>query len=251
MVDDLESIPTDELIEKAQRTRFEKAILKSGCFAAVLLVVVSWLAVFAMANFSFALRLYVCFMASFIVPFAVFGATKFLAEFRGRHLLRELNRRFGRWTIPAYVRYYQERLESDEIKCLFSGRGLPHGRRYWACIELDESEKLTLQTLEGHGPSREVGNDPWIKTQSSMQEIESEQSEELRRLITNTKGSGKCRISTGVRDGFPAWVAVIFGDGSEATVVSSNLSGLTDVHRQDDRIKLLRLLAKIAGCGRR
>jgi hypothetical protein len=54
-----------------------------------------------------------------------------------------------------------------------------------------------------------------------------------------------CGFKTHVIDGFPATVAVIFSDGTEATVVSSNLCGLTDDQLQDDRTKLLILAARI------
>ena len=64
-------------------------------------------------------------------------------------------------------------------------------------------------------------------------------------FIEKTQGSGTTRFSTGVRDGFPASLAVIFGDGSEATIVSSNLAGLRDEQRQDDRIKLLAMVARV------
>jgi len=251
MIDDLEFIPTNELIEKAERTPLEKAIVRSGCFVASAFTVGSWFAVFWYVADGIMPKLILCLLASIIVPFTLFSTSKFIAEFRNRHVLRELDRRFGRWNIPDYIRYYQQRNEPRAIRCVFRGQALPHGRRYWGCVLIDEAGQTSLEAAASSGLYLGIGADPWCGTECSDREFAEGEREEIRELIEKTRGTGKSLFSTGVRDGFPAWVAVIYGDGDDATVVLSNLSGLTDEQRQDDRIKLLSMVATVVCNDRR
>ena len=62
--------------------------------------------------------------------------------------------------------------------------------------------------------------------------------------IEKTKGTENSRFSNLARNGFSACTPVVFGDGSEARIVSSNLADLTDGQQQDDRIRLLMPVAK-------
>lgn len=239
----LESIPTNRLIDLAKRTALERAIIRSAFFWALIMLVGSWFSIFRFHNPKIVPGLCLCFVATIIVPLTVFSTTKFLGEFRGRHFLRELDRRFGRWNVSAYVRYFEKRQVPGTITCIFQGRGLPGGWQYHGCIVLKNNGDSEMNSAMGHG--LHLGPNPWCDTEPSHDRIAPEQLAQLMLLIEKSKGTGKIYFNTMVRDGFPATAAVLFGDGSQTTIISSNLCGLTEDLRQDDRIKLLELVASL------
>jgi hypothetical protein len=238
-----EDLPSPDLREKAKRNRLERVIGRSGWVLFPLLVLVAWWAIIAYTDSPVFFKFYLCFTALLFVPLLVFWVTTRVADFRNRHYLHELKRRFGRLPIRWYVRYFQDRLRENGIICVFQGAGLPHGGKYWACISFGDEGEAKMS--RGVCPTFNLAEDFSSIAQSEEHRIAGEAAASILALIGRTKGIGKCHFTPNVKDGFPATLAVIFGDGTKATVISCNLAGLDVLDRQDDRIKLLALVASV------
>ncbi|PQO47217.1 hypothetical protein [Blastopirellula marina] len=244
MPKDLTAIATDDLIAQAAGSRLEKAIARSALPVSLALTFAAWYAVGSFFS-SGVIVLGLGFLGSIVIPLAVFAAAKYLAEFRRRDLLRELDRRFGRWSLDAYVRYYQQHLRPGQVRCIFRGSRLPGGRRYWGYLELDGDEIRCVEATESAGRVyQRSGPHPWSETERKRCELTPEQQAEIGKLVASVHGVGRRRSDVQAKDGFPAAVAVIYGDDAEPTVISSNLGGLM---RQSDLDDGQRLLALIGG----
>jgi hypothetical protein len=88
-------------------------------------------------------------------------------------------------------------------------------------------------------------NDAGDKVEQKTIEFPPDVTLRLMSLIETTKGTGKTSFWEGVKDGFPACLAVVFADGSTPTIISANLCGTSDDQRADDRIKLLLLVSSV------
>jgi hypothetical protein len=61
--------------------------------------------------------------------------------------------------------------------------------------------------------------------------------------LEKTKESGVTRFRPTVRDGFPARLLIIFGDGTAPSKISANLASPTVEQRTDDLYRLVQLVA--------
>lgn len=243
MSHDLTAVSTDDLIAQAAGSRLEKAIARSALPVSLALTFGAW---YAAGSFftSGVVVLGLGFTASIVVPLGVFAAAKYLAEFRRRDSLRELDRRFGRWSLDAYVRYYRQRLRPGQVRCIFRGSRLPGGRRYWGYLELDGDEIRCVEATESAGRAyQRSGPHPWSETERKRCELTPEQQAEICKLVASVHGVGRPRSDLQAKDGFPAAVAILYSD-AEPTVISANLSSLM---RQSDLDDGQRLLALIGG----
>lgn len=245
MPTDLTSIPTDDLIAQAAGSPLERAIARLALPLSLALTFAAWYGIGHVFT-STILIVGTGFLASIAISLSVFWTAKYLAEFRRRNLLRELDRRFGRWSLDAYVRYYQQQLQPGEVRCLFRGNVLPAGRRYWGYLELRSDQITCAEATESTGRDyQRSGPHPWSNTERKRCEISAEQQAKICDLVAKTKGLGRRPTKIQSRDGFPASIAVIYGDGAETTLVSANLNDLIVEPNQDDCGQLLAIVAGI------
>lgn len=122
-----EHLTTAELIAKAQRNRFEQALKSSGCLFSLALLIAVWVAVFRYLPVNGVARFCIALIVSPPVVHLPLVIIRFIAHFRGRVFIRELDRRCGRWSVGAYIRYFQQRIDAQTTVCLFTGTALPGG----------------------------------------------------------------------------------------------------------------------------
>jgi hypothetical protein len=249
MMPDLQTIPTGELVQivKQRRTRIERAVGRSGCLLSILLAAAVWVGIyhFTAGELFVTLSFFWLFGAA-AVSMLVFSAVGYLRDFRLRKHVRELNRRFGRLPVRSYVRQYARRAAPSELVCLFHGTALPYGNRLWGSVWVRENGNRAVGRTISWEAWWEPRPNPWDHLEFSEYEVSESKASEICALINRTKGTGKTHVEVAVLDGFPATVAVVFGDGSKTTVFSTNLCSSVE-KEQDDRIKLLGLVASVIG----
>jgi len=242
MTPDVRTIPTNELVQRAQRNRIECAVENSGCLVAISLAVVACVLVH-LTNVDLVLKSILFGAAVAVVPLLSFTAIISAAGFRTRRVVHELNRRFGRLPIQSYVEELRGRMTPGTIACVFTGQGLPHGGSYFGQILFDESGRATVKKSFGRNSYHDTGAFAWEGVEYDDRLLPETTAKEIQSIAERTKGTGKAEFEPIVRDGFPVRLAVVFGDGTKETIISANLCGLTEEQERDDRIKLAKLVA--------
>jgi hypothetical protein len=162
---DLESIPTDDLIQAVRRNRVETLVGRSGCLLCILLLVgigyagdrviaavapivartVSpWVSLGCLLGIGAAFIFFLFTrLGEATIPMlcgAVFRIPERLADYRFRHQARERDRRFGRLPIRDYVRQFEERPRPGMVLCVYKSVDCLLGEELWCCIELNDPE---------------------------------------------------------------------------------------------------------------
>lgn len=242
---DLELTPTTDLIRSIKRNSTERAIGRTGCLLSILLATTACIAIFCFTTIHLFLKLYIGFFGSAFLSLFAYSLANYLADFRLRPRIRELNRRFGRLPVFAYERYCGQTNGSFPMVCIFHGATLPYGEQFWGSIWFGGEGVPTLVRTVSREIMYKKSPDPWDDFHYSEREIPAPKAMEIHSLIHRTKGIGKVRIPDLVMDGFPINVAVVFGGGSKPTRISANLCGLSSEQEEDDRVKLLRSVASV------
>lgn len=241
----LTDTPTAELLKKAERNSFEKAIVQLSFPLSLMLIIISWFLIFRVIVSHIFPGILLSFLAAILIPLIIGSFSKFLSEWRGSEFIDELNRRHGRWNIPQYIRYYQEQLQPGEIRCILKTRILPHGSHFWACLSQHIDRSLKFRCSQTRGSSSTLLSPPWSEVIPHEKDLTPDQSGTLRQLIQESiqRGNQPIRIEQRIRDGCPAAMAIISGDGSEPVTIVYNLDLLDAPFSDDPRLELLKHLA--------
>ncbi len=143
-------LPTNVLVERAKRNRFEQGIKRSGCSASIVVPLLLCGALWWYLPGDIVLRTLLCAGASPFVALWAYSSTEWLAGLRARHDIHELRRRFGRLPMRAYVRYFRQSQEPGTTTCLFHGSALPGFEDYWACLVFHQDGSARLESAAGH-----------------------------------------------------------------------------------------------------
>ncbi|QDT29478.1 hypothetical protein Enr10x_48330 [Gimesia panareensis] len=252
----LTDIPTAELLQRAERNAFEKGIAGAGFPLSLTLILVSWFLIFRYLVPSTIPGLLLCLLASILIPLIICWLTKFLSEWRDHSLINELNRRFGLWSIPQYIKYYRDQLQPGEIQCIFRAQALPGGCRYWARLTLDHEGNLLLKQSRSPRSISAFSTPAWSEVTTTEVTLTSEQKTSIQTLIheATAQGNQKIQMENRIKDGFPAALAIILGDGSEPITIYYYLSLLEASSSENPRLELLKIFAFLTGdfgCTRR
>jgi hypothetical protein len=243
---------TPELVERAERNAFEQILARAGWALSPIFIGLAWYFVKTDENMAPVFAFQLQFLILLIVPCLIFVASIKLADLRHRGALYELKRRFGRLSLEAYLPELQASLSKKQIACLFRGvhlskDGVPCDFRYWAEIRFSLNQRQIASvrrlTREGFGTVVNLPNMTSVHNTST----EDESVAEFITLAKHVRGLGSSKFTSKRKDGFPASAAIVYGDGAPPTIVSCNLDDLTDEESCDDRVRLVRQAALLAG----
>jgi len=241
---------TAALIERAERNAFERVLARAGWALSPPFVGLAWYFIATDENMEQAFVFQLQFLSLLIVPCLIFVASVKLADVRHKGARQELKRRFGRLPLEAYLPELQASLEKKQVACLFRGvllsqDGVPCDVRYWAEIRFPAKQTASVRRLtrEGFGSVLDLPDATAIHETTP----EGRRVADLLKLARHARGLGTSRFHSKRKNGFPAAVAIVYGDGAPPTIVSCNLDDLTEDERRDDRVRLVEQVAVLAG----
>jgi hypothetical protein len=230
-------LTNEELAEKCKRNAAEEWLHQSGCLfglltglaAAGLIISLKVLAIIAWSWFL------ICYLAFFAIPFSaipVYSLFENIARFRCRHLLRELEGRFGCRPLKEYVRAMRRTIAPGEVAMILVGRTLPLCQIWWICVRVvREGQSGTVEAR--FGPEDNAGMDIDFGTGKNPQDVftvaRRELSPEIAGRLAEMAGDvvgREVRFRSTVKDGFPVSCALVRGDTNRVTTISCNLAGI-------------------------
>jgi hypothetical protein len=240
-ISDIGSLSDEELAAKCKRNRLEERIHESspsvGCLTGIV-VALTILVLKTMGVIAWDWCFTIFFAPySILISFVlIFGLLNFVARFRCRRFLRELERRYGCRPLREYVATARRSIGLDHRVLILTGVGLPIGDRWWICVRLNGNDKsATVETRCGHGNESNFqgtyafdfgkGLHPKDFFRINRSELPSRVAEELVALSRQIEKS-RIRMNSTVLDGFPVSCALISGDTKRVKTISCNLAGI-------------------------
>ena len=250
-MDDFVRMTDEDLAERCKRNRMETWLHDSGCFvglfvgllACTTIIVVS---ILEYLPWSWCFGSYLALIAFPISVFSVYGLFEWMARFRCRHLLRELEGRYGCRPLAEYVKAMRKEIGASEIALILVGRTLPLCQNWWVCIRITDG-KSTGSVEARFGPIANAGemldfgagHNPKDSFRIATGELDPAVAGRLAELAGKIR-KRKIDVPSTVIDGFPVSFAVVIGATNEVRIISCNLAGIPETQNNEPHILLAR-----------
>jgi hypothetical protein len=153
-LEDFTRMSDEVLTVRCQRNRLEEWLHGSGCLIGlvcgfVAAATVITLSVVGVMSWSWCFSSGDAVVAFFITALSTYGLLNFLARFRCRHALRELEHRYGWRPLAEYVKEACQSISASEIVFILAGRTLPIGQNWWVSVRITGEQSGTVEARFG------------------------------------------------------------------------------------------------------
>lgn len=246
MPEDLSTLPSDELIRRAKRSRFERALARSGFLASIVLILALWVVALVgteRRSASIAGATLLCLGAYLLIALFVFPLLQRLANVRNRRIVRELIWRHGKASAGAYRRlYFRQPIDDSQILILHCAT-LPYGSLYDARILLSEEGKFTIDAA---CVSMDDDDGGWENTRTWSGTFQAPSGNNIISLIEKIDTPAEVKIGEQYTDdGLPARLHILQPNSKRMISIHANLSAFDDdVTPTSVRVQILDLMTK-------
>jgi hypothetical protein len=236
----------EQLAERCKRNRLENWLQESFPWIGLLVglagsVTTGWLTFSREINLGCCFGAYLCLVSFPLGIGLVYALFTFLSEFRCRHLLHELRRRYGCLPLEWYAREELSQTPPGQVVVLFSGCTLPASFSWWVRLVLQQDGRSgTVETRYGAG-TFDFGEGRLPDTACARAEatLDEKQASRILALAKKAEEAGSIKLSSTVKDGFPASCAVVVGGARKAILVKCNLAGIPAKKQDKPQVRLI------------
>ena len=247
---DFATISDEELAVRCKRNWLEEWLHGSGCviglvFGFVAAATVITLSFFGVMSWGWYFSTCLAFVAFFAIPFLTYGFLNWLARFRCRHLLRELEHRYGCRPLAEYVKETCQFICPGEIVFILTGSTLPRGQHWWVSVRITGEQSGTVEARFGpvlyddRFSDFGSGHNPKDRFKIAKGNLAPEVARRLSALAGSIQKT-KTDLPSTVIDGFPIACAVVFGGTKQTKFVSCNLAGIPDSPNEESYVLLVK-----------
>lgn len=223
-----------ELVERCKRNRLEEWLHESIPWIGLMVglacsITTGWLTFGREINLGCCFGVYLCLVSIPLGIGLVHASFTFLSEFRCRHFLHELRRRYGCLPLEWYAKEALSQTLPGQVVVLFSGCTLPVCFSWWVRLVLQQDGRSgTVETRYGagmfdFGEGRLPNETAFARAETTLDQ---EQATRILALAKKADEAGSIKLTSTVKDGFPASCAVVVGGSRKATMVTCNLAGI-------------------------